>query len=44
LGGTGDVGGDDVRAAGPEQAQLVLLAPAGELAQVQLIRLTVKPL
>jgi hypothetical protein len=27
-------------AAGLEQAQVVLLAPAGELAQVQLVRLT----
>ena len=30
----------DVGAAGLEQAELVLLAPAGELPQVQLIRLT----
>src|SRR5260221_2388203 len=33
----------DVRAAGLEQAQLVLLAPAGELAQVQLVRLPGQP-
>jgi hypothetical protein len=35
------VGGEalDVRAAGLEQAQVMLLAPAGELAQVQLIGL-----
>jgi hypothetical protein len=30
----------DVRAAGLEQAQLMLLAPAGELSQVQLVGLT----
>jgi len=30
----------DVRAAGLEQAELALLAPAGELPQVQLVRLT----
>jgi hypothetical protein len=33
----------DVRAAGREQAELVLLAPAGELAQVQLVGLAGPP-
>src|SRR6266516_4869171 len=33
----------DVRAAGLEQAELVLLAPAGELAQVQLVGLAGQP-
>jgi hypothetical protein len=33
----------DVSPAGAEQAQLVLLAPAGELAQVQLVSLPGQP-
>ncbi len=34
----------DVGTAGAEQAQLMLLAPAGELAQVQLVGCRVRPL
>ena len=34
----------DVCAAGLEQAELMLLAPAGELPQVQLVRLAGQPL